>query len=222
MASPVRIEWTVPKRLAVAAFALGALAMAGNPIRGHHVSIDTQELATITAGNLDRIAPVDLADRLVRGATDLRLVDLREKAAFANYHIPGAIHVPVSALNDAGFARNETIVLYSEGDARAAQAWMLLAAQGYRGVRMLTGGIEAWRDQVVFPAIPANATAADSLRFERTLQLARHFGGHAREASGDAGANLASMTIAAPLAAPAPVMATPVANGGGKKTKEGC
>ena len=42
MALSIRIEWTVPQRLAVAAFALGALAMAGNPIRGHHVSIVTR------------------------------------------------------------------------------------------------------------------------------------------------------------------------------------
>ncbi len=222
MALSIRIEWTVPQRLAVAAFALGALALAGNPYQGHRVTIDTKELATIVATNQDRIGAVDLAGRIVRGASDYRLVDLREPAAFARYHVPGAVNVPVAAIGDAGFARNETIVLYSEGDTRAAQAWMLLATRGYRGVRMLSGGIEAWRDQVLFPAIPAGATPEDSIRFAAVTQLATRFGGHPREAAAGGADNLASMTIAAPAVAAVPQVATPQAVGGGKKTKEGC
>ena len=59
---------------------------------------------------------------------------------------------------DAGLGRQEKLVLYSEGGIHSAQAWMLLKAQGYQAVYMLTGGLEEWKDQVLFPVLADNPT----------------------------------------------------------------
>lgn len=226
MAARFRFAWTLRRALAAAAFALGALAMAGNPVRGHVVTIDTQELATIVGGAMDHVSPAELAGWIVRGATDYRLVDLRSEAEFAQYHIPTAENVPIAQLPDFGLARNERIVLYSEGGIHSAQAWMLLRAQGYKGVTILLGGLEGWKDEVVFPVAPANPGPREAAAFERAAQLARFFGGRPREAA-TAGGDAPPLTLA-PSAPASPLLAAP---GGqarkpgatpAKKKKEGC
>ena len=226
MAAPFRFKWTLRRSLAAAAFALGALAMAGNPVRGHVVTIDTQELATIVGGAVDHVSPSELADWIVRGAADYRLVDLRSEAEYAQYHIPTAENVPVAQLPDWGLARNERIVLYSEGGIHSAQAWMLMSAQGYKGVYILSGGLEGWKDEVVFPVAPASADPREVARFERAAQVARFFGGQPR-AAGAADAGAPALTIATPVPAGAPVAAPggPARKSGppmARKKKEGC
>lgn len=223
MAARFRFEWTLRRSLAAAALALGALAMAGNPVRGHVVTLDTKELAAIVGGEVDHVSPAELADWIVRGAPDYRLVDLRPEAEFAAYHIPTAENVPITQLPDWGLARNEKVVLYSEGGIHSAQAWMLMRAQGYKGVYMLRDGLEGWKEQVVFPVAPANPDAREAARFERAAQLARFFGGQPR-AAGAADAGAPALTIAPP-AAPGASPATPARKGGppaARKKKEGC
>lgn len=218
-----QMQWTTNRALAAAALALGALAMAGQPMRGHVVTIDTQELAAIVGANVDRVRPVELADRIVQGASDYRLIDLRDAAAFTQYHIPTSENIPLTALPDAALTRNEKIILYADDNVRGAQAWMLLRAQGFTGVRTLQGGLAAWKDEVVFPVAPATPNAESDAQFARALQVAQFFGGRGRAASGNDAAP--AMLIAAP-AAPTATTAGPAATKGApapaKKKKEGC
>ena len=216
-----RFVWTVNRRLAAAALALGALAMAGRPEPGHRVTIDTQQLATIVAGEVDHVTPAELADWIIRGAGNYRLVDLRDAASFARYHIPTAENVPLAELPDYGLARNERIVLYSDGGIHAAQAWMLLAAQGYHGATTLLGGLDAWQDEVLFPAAPANPAPREA-SFERAVQVARFFGGQPRAtaASPVAGAGSLMAPALPQPAAPPPPSGKPVRTA--KAPKEGC
>jgi hypothetical protein len=96
---------------------------------------------------------------------------------------------------------------------------MLLRAQGYAAVYMVLGGLEAWKDEVLFPSLPAGAGPQALAQFERTAQVAKFFGGEARlggeAAAPAAGAELPK--LAAPPPSPGP--AAPVAK---KKKKEGC
>jgi rhodanese-related sulfurtransferase len=228
-------RWTRNRALAAAALLLGLLALAGNPYRGRAVTLHTDELATLVGTQADHVGPGELAGWIVQGAFDYRLVDLRPEKDYAAYHIPTAECVPMEELDEAGLARNEKIVLYSDGVVHAAQAWMLLKAQGYAGVYILSGGLDDWKDQVLYPVAPdSTAGAAERAGFERAAQLSRFFGGAPRAAAqAAAGATLALPTPSAPEAvAPqgslqqAPRLGAP--SGGappgraGKKKKEGC
>lgn len=223
MQAPVKLQWSLKQVLAAIALLLGVLAMAGQPTRGHVVTIDTQELATMVAGRVDHVLPEELADQIIRGASDYRLIDLRDEADFATYHIPTAENVPLAKLPDWGLGRNEKIILYSDGGIHAAQAWMLLRVQGYQGVTTLFGGLDAWKDEVVFPVAPVNPNVAQATQFERRVQVARHFGGQGRPAT--AGGEMPSLTITTP-GNPAATTPSPTAHTGGaavkKKKKEGC
>ena len=78
--------------LAIVALALGAVAVFGNPYRGSVVSLNTQELAVIVESKVDHVFATDLADWIIQGETDYRLIDIRETDAYAEYHMPTAEH----------------------------------------------------------------------------------------------------------------------------------
>jgi rhodanese-related sulfurtransferase len=212
---------TLKQKLALLAVALGALAVFGDPYRaGGRVTVDTRELATIVGGELDHVSPAELAGWIVAGRTDYRLLDLRDADAYAAYHVPTAESVPVAGLPDYPLARNETIVLYSDGGIHAAQGWFLLKAEGYPGATLLRGGLDAWKDEVLFPAAPPDGvspTPEEAAAFARAGRLAAFFGGAPRAAgAGDAGPPVVELpTVVAPPPAPAPPAAP-------KKKKQGC
>ena len=210
---------TLNERLAAAALALGALAMFAQPLPGGTVTVDARELALAVQRGGDRLDPLDLADWIVKGRADFRLIDLRDEQGYAAYHIPGAEHIALAALPEAGLLRNETIVLYSDDGVSAAQAALLLRALGFSGARALRGGLDAWRDEVLFPVLAGDPTPFQAQRNARLAALARHFGGQPRHGDG-AGTPPPEMAALPKVEAPA----GPAAPAGGprKKKKEGC
>jgi rhodanese-related sulfurtransferase len=223
------IRWmsrlTLNQRLALVAVVLGAVAIAASPYPGSRVTIDARELALIVSRGADRIEPASLAAWIVEGRADYRLIDLRPEAEYAQYHIPGAVNVPLAGLLDAGLGRQEKLVLYSGDGVHAAQAWMLLRAQGFAGAYVLTGGLAAWTDQVVAPVLAEHPTPDERARDDRRRALSAYFGGRPRTASSDGGQAPAMMAAPATPAG-AKVVAPPTPAGGAKppakKKKEGC
>lgn len=220
-------QFTLNRKLALLAVALGTLALFAQPHRGPFVKLDSRELASVVEAEVDHVTAPELAAWIVEGRSDYRLLDLRTAEEFAAYHIPTAENVPLTGLADHPLLRNEKIVLYSEGGIHSAQAWMLLRAQGYEAVYMVLGGLDAWKDEVLFPVLPADADAKARAQFERAAQVAKFFGGEGRLGVVPEAGQAASTTAPAvanelpKLTAPPPMPgpATPVAK---KKKKEGC
>jgi|WetSurMetagenome_2_1015567.scaffolds.fasta_scaffold370878_1 rhodanese-related sulfurtransferase len=192
-------------------------AFAGSPYKGSRVTIDTGDLAGIVQREVDHIDPIDLADRIIKGRSDYRLIDLRAKAEYDEYHIPSAENVPLATLPEYGLERNEKIILYSEGGIHSAQAWFLLKAMGYRSVYMLRGGLDDWKDMVLFPSLSQNPSPEQRAAFEKTKEVSTFFGGmpqtEAAAKSPDATKQLPKLQMPGALSGPAPAQ---------KKKKEGC
>jgi rhodanese-related sulfurtransferase len=207
-------RWTLNQKLALAAVLLGALAVAGDPYGGGKVEIDADELARVVQSEVDHVTAPQLADWILAGRTDFRILDLRDEEAYAAYHVPGAERVPVTRLADYPLYRNEPIVLYSDGGIHSAQGWFLLRAQGYAGASILLGGLDAWKDEVLFPVV------ADGLEpgvAERLREVAEHFGGQPRgggAAQADESYDLPEVAMPAAPAAPPPSTK--------RKKREGC
>jgi len=211
-------------RLALVAFALGFLALfAGTPYHGAEAVLNAKELSLVMATDADQVGVVTLADWIIQGKSDFRVVDLRPEAAYAAYHIPPAENISVAALGESTLQHNEKVILYAESGERAAQAWMLLKAKGYKGAYLLRGGVEAWKDSILFPRIPENPTPAQVVQFARTREVSRFFGGTPQALAGD---STSAVPAAPQLAMPALAMPASQAAGGGgapkKKKKEGC
>ncbi|MDI6767282.1 MAG: rhodanese-like domain-containing protein [Bacteroidota bacterium] len=166
------------KKLALLAFILGAVAIfAGSPYQGTSFSLDAKELAMIVETEVDHVSVEKLADWIIQGKADFRLIDLRTEKKFSEYHIPTAENVTITGLSEHPLYRNEKIILYSEGGIHSAQAWMLLKAHGYKGVYMLTGGLDEWTDKILFPKLAQNATPDQIAIFEKMKEVSKFFGG---------------------------------------------
>ena len=222
------VRLTLNQKLALVAVVLGAVALVASPYPGSRVTLDARELALVVGTEADHVEAPELAAWIIDSRADYRLIDLRTEAEFARYHIPTAGNVPMNVLTDAGLGRQEKLVLYSDGGIHASQAWMLLRAQGYKSVYVLKGGLDEWKDQVVFPIVADNPSPSDRARDERLRSISAFFGGQPRSAAAVA-AGSTGATGAAAMAMPAmPNVAAPPSPAGGakaatkKKKKEGC
>lgn len=206
------------KKLAMLAFILGLIAIfAGNPYRGSSVTLDAKELALIVDKTVDHVSAEELADWIIQGKSDFKLLDLRTEKEFNEYHIPSAELVLLAELNQYPLLRNEKIVLYSEGGIHSAQAWMLLRAKGYNAVYMLFGGLEEWTDKILFPKLAQNATPEQITAFEKMKEVSKFFGG-----SPQVGGTTEEVSAKKPM----PKLEMPTGGSapttGKKKKKEGC
>lgn len=155
------------RALAIAALLLGALApFAGSPYRAQRGAIDVRQLAAQVAREEDHVTALELAAWIKDRKPGLRVIDLRTAAAFDEYHLPRAEWMPLDQLLSAHFAKDESVVLISDGGAHAAQGWVFLRALGHEHVYFLRGGIGEWLDDVMNPP--------------KTTELSRYFGGTAR------------------------------------------
>jgi rhodanese-related sulfurtransferase len=218
---------TLNQKLALGALVLGAIALFAAPYPGSRVTLDAKELALAVGTEIDHVEAPELAAWIIESRADYRLIDLRSEAEFVQYHIPGAVNVPMGSLTDAGLGRQETLVLYSDGGIHSAQAWMLLKAQGYKGVYMLKGGLEEWKDRVVFPVLADDPTPDQRSRDERLRTISTFFGGQPRSASAVTAGGAGMPGMAMPAAPALPKVAAPPSPAGGArpgapKKKEGC
>lgn len=210
------------QRLALVALALGAGALLiGRPFSSGRVTIDERELAAMVEGEVDHVTPEELAEWIIAGRQDYRLLDLRSESEYTTYHIPTAERLPITAIPDADLPRNERVVLYSAEGIHSAQAWFLLKAKKYPSAYILLGGLAQWMEQVVYPRPPAeSAPPADTIAFAKLAERARFFGGGPRAA---AAAGAVEMVAApAPPALPSVAPPPPVAGKPAGKKKEGC
>jgi rhodanese-related sulfurtransferase len=164
--------------LAILAGILGvAAAFAGSAHPARRGVIDVNALARTVEHEDDHVTAVELAEWIIDRHAGLRVVDVRSPSEFDAYHVPTAERIPLEELSTSSLRPTETIVLYSEGGAHAAQGWVFLRALGFEHVYFLRGGVLDWLEDVMNPTLAANAPANDSAAFGRASALSRYFGG---------------------------------------------
>jgi hypothetical protein len=207
------------KKLAGIALILGFLAVfIGNPYSGNKYNIDAKELALIVGKEVDHVKVEELADWIIQGKSDFRIIDLRSEKEYAEYHIPGAENIPIVTLENANLMKNEKLILYSEGGIHSAQAWMILKAKDFKGVYILFGGLDDWNEKILFPKIPENATPEQLTAFEKIKEVSKFFGGTPQTGSSTEMKEKPKMQ-APKLEVP---QTTPGTTSEPKKKKEGC
>jgi rhodanese-related sulfurtransferase len=159
--------------LAAAAAVLATLAAVSGTSRHHTASVDVNELAGQIQREDDHVTALELAQWIRDRKPGLRVLDVRSDSEFADFHIPTAERVPLESLAALKPASGETLVLYSEGGAHAAQGWVLLRALGHTNVYFLRGGLLDWMDDVMSPTLPAIPDSVSA----RAAALSRYFGG---------------------------------------------
>ncbi|BDQ02007.1 rhodanese-like domain-containing protein [Ignavibacterium sp.] len=171
-------ELDLKYKLAIIAVLLGVVALfAGDPYNGTSVKVNVKDIALSTVKESDKINPTDLADWIIQGKADYVLVDLRTPDKYAEYTLPEAENIPLVELPNSDLLRNQKIILFSDDEVVAAQGWFILKAKKYNSVYILEGGLNGWKDKVVFPKVPANPTKDELAKFEKLRAVAQYFGG---------------------------------------------
>lgn len=87
------------------------------------------------------------AEQLRNEIKDVLLVDVRQPEEFDEAHIEGCVLIPLGELEERASKEldaNRKIVCYCAHGIRSLDAAMALRMLGFKDVRSLQGGIEAW------------------------------------------------------------------------------
>ncbi|HOI32282.1 MAG TPA: rhodanese-like domain-containing protein, partial [Bacteroidales bacterium] len=76
-------------------------------------------------------------------------VDVRNDAAFAEFTLPGAIHIPAAKVLDMGYKKllrekKQPILFFGFDDTDANQAWIALRRSGLNDIYVLEGGLNGF------------------------------------------------------------------------------
>ncbi len=108
-------------------------------------------------------------------ASDVVVVDVREKLEWNEGHIPGAIHVPRGFLElqieEAVPDKDKTVLLYCAGGVRSLMAGRTLQQMGYQNAISMAGGFGQWKASG-YPFIqPRTMSDAQNRRYSRHLLI---------------------------------------------------
>lgn len=205
------------QRLAFLAVLFGVVAfIIGTPTDNTRAEVNTRELAVSVISNADNVNVKELADWIIKGKYDYRLVDVRSPEEYEKYNIPYSENIIISELLNSDLMRNEKILLYSDDGISSAQAWFIMKASQYKHIYLLEGGLKNWKESILFPTLVSNADAAQLVEFEKSKVVSKYFGGVPQIAGG---------TVSAPtMEMPKPtIRKNPIITSGKKKKKrEGC
>jgi len=100
-----------------------------------------------------------LADRLVNQDPTVLLIDTRSEQEFNDYALPNAINIPLKDLLNEdfdGYINQDVydIILYSNENFYADQAWIISSRLGYTNLYVLKGGLNEWFDTIINPKLP--------------------------------------------------------------------
>jgi 3-mercaptopyruvate sulfurtransferase SseA len=114
--------------------------------------------------------------------------------------------------------RNEKIILYSDGGIHSSQAWFLLKSKGFNIAYFIIGGLDEWKDRILFPTAPNDSTSESLAQFNKMKEVSKFFGGSPVET-----ASSSTEKVTAPvLNMPRIQNTAPVGTSTKKKRKEGC
>jgi rhodanese-related sulfurtransferase len=101
------------------------------------------------------ISPELVREMIEGGEEEVILLDVREDWEWERAHLEGAIHIPLGELGPrtGELDPHQEIVAYCHVGERSIDACLVLWEAGFRKVRSMIGGIEAW-SELVDPTVP--------------------------------------------------------------------
>lgn len=144
----------------------------------HNIRDVNQVLAYIQRDEADaldqnmQVQPVEVA-AVLRAGPFLRLVDVRTPEEWELAHIPGATLITEELAHELMLLpKGNPIVFYCHFGARSLDAAAYYAGHGFKNVRSMTGGIDAWSREVD-ESIPRYQIAPDPYSGGATLRTLR-------------------------------------------------
>lgn len=139
---------------AAALLAVAAIVMIiGQPSADDMWERMAQEKEALLAERQVQIHPGELIDLARNDMVNLVQLDVRDEGDYNLFHFVDARRVTLEMINGGALTpellnlpESSVVVVMSNGEARATEAWKLLTAQSILNVYILEGGINGWLD----------------------------------------------------------------------------
>ncbi|MEN8187097.1 MAG: rhodanese-like domain-containing protein [Bacteroidota bacterium] len=104
-----------------------------------------------------------LADKIINQDPSILLIDTRPESEYNEFTLPNAVNVPLEKFFDEdlnAFLDQDVydVVLFSNDNFYANEAWMIGNRMGYKNLYVLEGGLNRWFNTIINPKYP-NETA---------------------------------------------------------------
>lgn len=127
--------------------------------------VKTEELLKRAISSERYISTDEVASILINQDPSYLFIDVRDEDSYNNYSLPNAINIPLKNLLDEdfeGYLNQEEydVVLFSNDNFYADQAWILCSRLDYKNLRVLKGGIGEWFNTIINPKEPTENMAS--------------------------------------------------------------
>jgi rhodanese-related sulfurtransferase len=134
--------------------------------------------------NPSRYLSVDLvAERLISGDPSVFLIDVRNVEQYNDFALPQSVNIPLDSILSPGWKdyfnqQGKDIILYSNSNIFADQAWNLLTRLGYQNLYIMEGGLNKWFTQIMQPVTPPSSVPSEDFdRYTFRKAASMYFGG---------------------------------------------
>ncbi|MDN3644517.1 rhodanese-like domain-containing protein [Lutimonas halocynthiae] len=165
--------------LILIALAAGLLLIPKHP---KHEGISPELFAKNILSTERYITSDQLADRIINQDPTLLLIDTRLLEAYQSFSLPNAIHIPLSEifseeLNPYLDQNIYDIILFSNDNFNAEQAWMLCNRMDYQRLYILDGGLNTWFSTIIEPIPPKETMSQEAFELYSFRRAAgKYFG----------------------------------------------
>lgn len=139
---------------------IGAVVLLFLPERSNQNEIKPEDLFKEVT-NPSRYLSVDhVAQRIIEQDPSILLVDVRSEDQYKEFSLSGSVNVPldsVLSVNKQDYLNRDDldVVLYSNDDLYADQAWILCARLRYKNLYVMKGGLNEWYASILNPKEPS-------------------------------------------------------------------
>lgn len=128
------------------------------------------------------ISSDELSHKIINQDPSFILIDVRDSVNYKKYSLPNAINIPLNKLLNKDYEgylnQNQfDVILFSNDNLYADQAWILCNRLNYKNLFVLKGGINNWFRTIINPQKPTeNMSSQDYALFTNRKAASMYFG----------------------------------------------
>jgi len=143
----------------------------------------TPELFVKNMLSTERYISTDiLADRMINEDPTLLLIDTRKTEDSEKFSLPNAINIPISQIFDEELNPYldqdiYDVILFSNDNFVADEAWLIGNRMGYQRLYVLEGGLNTWFQTIIKPTFPKETMSRDAYELHAfRIAAGKYFG----------------------------------------------
>ncbi len=138
------------------------------PERDHPDEAPPRELLSELSNPSRFISTDKVAEMLIDQDPTLVLVDVRDMYDNLDFSLPGAHSIPLEEIllydwvDSLSFEQSK-VVLFSNSDIKADQAWILLKRYSHKNIHVMKGGLNCWFETIIQPTPPPETASSEEI-----------------------------------------------------------